>query len=519
MIKKDIKRKRTQIPIEIKKKISMMKDSHALMSLTDIHNKIFLENNMDVGISTISEILKKSEKWKQVENTLLVKSKVQSGKHSDLESCLIIWMSKLNAKSIPLNENMIKEKAREFGSLLEISNFSYSNGWLQKFKMRFGIKSRAFHGEANNITQDLVHDAKNQLFDMLNDYDPENIFNMDETALFYELGPSQTLSCSNVIGKKISKKRVTLALCANSTGSTKITPFLINNVGSPRIFKQNNFNPSVLLDYESNKKAWMTVPLFNIFLEKLNSRMVSENRRIILLLDNATSHVPLKEYENIQIHHIPPNMTAHIQPMDAGIIHSFKCHYKSKLVKMMINNADLDMDYKLNMIDVIKFVHQSWNIVSKETIANCFRKVGILTGTSSCSVKEDVHEKELQSIFINNNVNISASDYIDLDKYENTGNNFTDEDIIDMVRKPDDMGDDQSITTSSELRKSNSHEIMTAMDCIENHLSEMDVNDTTEDIMIKKDLLSSLHKYRNVIEMRQRNNLVQTKIVKYLINN
>ena len=40
MIKKDIKRKRTQIPIEIKKKISMMKDSHALMSLTDIHNKI-----------------------------------------------------------------------------------------------------------------------------------------------------------------------------------------------------------------------------------------------------------------------------------------------------------------------------------------------------------------------------------------------------------------------------------------------------------------------------------------------
>ena len=78
---------------------------------------------------------------------------------------------------------------------------------------------------------------------------------MDETALFYELGPSQTLSCSKVIGTKISKKRVTIALCANSTGSTKITPFLINNVGSPRIFKLNNFNPSVFLDYESNKKS------------------------------------------------------------------------------------------------------------------------------------------------------------------------------------------------------------------------------------------------------------------------
>ena len=76
--------------------------------------------------------------------------------------------------------------------------------------------------------------------------------------------------------------------------------------------------------YESNKKAWMTLPLFNIFLEKLNSRMVSENRKIILLLDNATSHVSLKKFENIVIYRIPPNMTAHIQPMDNGIIHSFK---------------------------------------------------------------------------------------------------------------------------------------------------------------------------------------------------
>jgi len=77
--------------------------------------------------------------------------------------------------------------------------------------------------------------------------------------------------------------------------------------------------------------------------------MVSENRKIILLLDNATSHVPLKEFENIKIHRLPPNMTANIQPMDAGIIHSFKCHYKSKFVKRLINNADLDIDIKFSI--------------------------------------------------------------------------------------------------------------------------------------------------------------------------
>ena len=83
--------------MEIKKKISILKESHALMSLADICNKIFHENNIDVGISTKSEILKESEKWKQVEKKLLVKFKLQQGKHAELETSLIIWMTKLNA--------------------------------------------------------------------------------------------------------------------------------------------------------------------------------------------------------------------------------------------------------------------------------------------------------------------------------------------------------------------------------------------------------------------------------------
>ena len=52
------------------------------MSLADIRNKIFHENNIDVEISTINEILKESEKWKQVEKKLLVKSKLQQGKNA-----------------------------------------------------------------------------------------------------------------------------------------------------------------------------------------------------------------------------------------------------------------------------------------------------------------------------------------------------------------------------------------------------------------------------------------------------
>ena len=49
------------------------------------------------------------------------------------------------------------------------------------------------------------------------------------------------------------------------------------------------------------------------------------NRKILLLVDNAPTHNLLDiELTNVTIHYLPPNTTAYLQPLDAGIIHSFK---------------------------------------------------------------------------------------------------------------------------------------------------------------------------------------------------
>jgi hypothetical protein len=37
------------------------------------------------------------------------------------------------------------------------------------------------------------------------------------------------------------------------------------------------------------------------------------------------------------LHPLPANTTAHLQPMDAGIIHSFKAQYRKLLVKFRID--------------------------------------------------------------------------------------------------------------------------------------------------------------------------------------
>ena len=162
-------------------------------------------------------------------------------------------------------------------------------------------------------------------------YAPDDIFNLDETALFFRLGPNATLATGNVKGIKKSKDRITIALVTNASGTEKPKEYVIGKVASPRCFGKT-YNPEIYVRYRHSKKAWMTTDLFRDWLIEFNLWMKKAERKVILLVDNATSHrVSDLQMSNVCLHFLPPNTTAHIQPMDAGIISSFKTHYRKQL--------------------------------------------------------------------------------------------------------------------------------------------------------------------------------------------
>jgi len=199
--------------------------------------------------------------------------------------------------------------------------------------------------------------------------------------------PSRVLARASLSGHKKEKSRVTIFCATNATGSEKMAITFIHKYKTPRVMKNINYK-NLPVYYFWNKKAWMQVSIFNEVLLKLNEIMKRKNRKIIFLIDNAPVHLILDEtqekLDSIDVKFLPPNTTTQLQPCDAGIIYSFKCHYKRLFIQDRINAYDDVQDgivkelADYTIYNALQNAAEAWSMVSRQTISNCWKKTGIL---------------------------------------------------------------------------------------------------------------------------------------------
>ena len=60
-----------------------------------------------------------------------------------------------------------------------------SSGWLAAFLKRHNIVFGTMSGERGDVNKDVVSSWKGKLPTVCEGYDPKDVFNMDETGLFY----------------------------------------------------------------------------------------------------------------------------------------------------------------------------------------------------------------------------------------------------------------------------------------------------------------------------------------------
>ncbi|XP_029654989.1 tigger transposable element-derived protein 6-like [Octopus sinensis] len=135
------------------------------------------------------------------------------------------------------------------------------------------------------------------------------------------------------------------------------------------------------------------------------------------------------------------NTTALIQPLDMGIIKSFKSLYFNKLIDFTLifekeQLSDLNLN-NVNLRQVITVVGEAWKMMSETTIINCWQKINENRSKISDNVQLD---EELIDDVISDVISMDSTDIIEdkitYDGYESKKSSI--KEIINIVNSLED---------------------------------------------------------------------------------
>ncbi|EIW82955.1 DDE-domain-containing protein [Coniophora puteana RWD-64-598 SS2] len=235
-----------------------------------------------------------------------------------------------------LTGEVLRKKWRVFAAkfgVLEADRLPLSAGWLTRFKQTLRLKAIKRHREAAS--------AGGETFP-----------------------PDHGLANKKQSGVKGDKKWLTYAFTANAMGTEKLPPIVIRKAWKPRCFGEKT-GKQLGFDYHNNGMAWMVAEVYGNWLRDWDEKLCCQNRRILLLQGNFSGHIVPDDLQCIRVEKFSPNLTAHVQPMDQGIIMSFKANYRAFFTERSIDHYNSGITpgniYKINQLEAMRLADQAWH--------------------------------------------------------------------------------------------------------------------------------------------------------------
>lgn len=425
--------------------------------------------------------------------------KIVEVSHPMVDKAIFYWFLQQRAVKLTITSEMIKAAAMDFHEkmcLIENCPFRASDGWCRKFKKRHNIRSLTVSGERLSSDVAGIAEFKLKVIQLMTEMDLslEQLYNADETALYYKLLPSKTLVTreeKKAPGTKAAKERMTIMPCCNVTGTNRVQLQIIGKSEKPRCFSRKPIPNDVM--YSGSKNAWQTRFSFTkwfktAFIPSVQNFSLENNisPKAILILDNASSHTEYDrlDTENIKVLYLPPNSTSLIQPMDQSVILPLKIRYRKMLMqRIMLNSCDqsnwITFLKKLDVSDAIHIIRDSWRSIDNRTIINSWKNIldgfkcyDDIVSTYQLDLSADL--ETLQNCMVElSNETISSENLMQV-LTEIDGSNvrhFNNEEIVSLINHEnepynddDDQGEDSeveegAIESSSQSLVENNYEV------------------------------------------------------------
>ncbi|UYV77412.1 CENPBD1 [Cordylochernes scorpioides] len=259
-------------------------------------------------------------------------TRTRSASMIKMESLLSIWIENQVAERIPLSKMVIQKKARSLfddikGKVVSDDNangsenetFESSQGWFERFKVRANLHSITLKGEA--ASADITAAER---------YPTEFKKNYSRGVLWFET-------------KRSYLKQRTTSLFKNW-----VTTCAVPEIKAHCIKENLNFKALVIED---------NAPSHPVYVDEL-----SENVKFVFFFQ--------------------PNTTPIIQPMDQGVISTFKGYYLRRTFKLLLSETDgqdkptmLEFWKMFSIMKAIKIISDSWEEVKPSCMNGVWRKI------------------------------------------------------------------------------------------------------------------------------------------------
>uniref|UniRef100_H3AHT4 HTH CENPB-type domain-containing protein n=1 Tax=Latimeria chalumnae TaxID=7897 RepID=H3AHT4_LATCH len=320
---------------------------------------------LNVKKSTLADLIANEQKLCDTAATLikgdvgLHEKRKHEGKDPEVDHALLMWLQRVSIKGLPLNGPILRVIAESLACDLGKSDFFATEGWFHCWKVRHNIVYKRAHGELKSANlEGADYWSKTKLQELLSSYNAEDIYNADETGLYYRATPDGSMVfCKTALSSsKKAMDRIMLLVCANMNGSNRCKLPVIGKSQRPRYVK--GVDPATLpVTSKSNKMAWMTGMIFEDWLTQWDKELVRKGRTILILLDNAPSHPSISTLKNIclQRKHIIDAIHANIISTQATVA-EVACH--------------------ITLLDAVGMAARAWDSLKPVTTSNCFHKAG-----------------------------------------------------------------------------------------------------------------------------------------------
>lgn len=345
--------------------------------------------------------------------------RVRAVKYPALDAGVHAWVLSLKRNGITYAAEDIKEKALQLVAQLRLPNdVAFSNGWVTSFMERHQLKlgngqqqqqqreddpsSTGIHHSAENQSEPLSNSTPGRptardtasanaptaldhvpaLFllykELLACYAPRDVFAMDEVGFFYCLEPKKSKSRRVAMpannNKNKSRARISVSLAVNMDATEKLEPFFVGTEDRPTAADEMHF----CQQYYYNSNAWVTGPIFQDWLLQLNSEMLKQNRQILLLVDDAPSHVQL-ELSNVKTFVLPAKRS---HPLGVGISRTLKTLFRIRHLAHAVDQAEQGAAnvFEVEQIQAMRWAKQAWVEVSPELVRRCWNQSGLNRG-------------------------------------------------------------------------------------------------------------------------------------------